>query len=67
MEIILAVATFAIMPFNLVAGILGENLVIPEQITGSVSQFWGVNIVAAVVCTLIFYVIILYMRYSKLI
>jgi len=49
MEIVLAVATFAIMPFNLVAGILGENLVIPEQITHSVTQFYGVNVVAAAV------------------
>ncbi len=67
MEIVLSVATFAIMPFNLLAGILGENLIIPEQITGSVSQFYGVNVVAAAVCLSVFYAIILYMRYTKLI
>jgi Mg2+ and Co2+ transporter CorA len=66
-EIVLSVATFAIMPFNLLAGVLGENLIIPEQITGSVSQFFGVNIAATVFCCLIFYVITLYMRYTKLI
>lgn len=67
MEIVLAVATFAIMPFNLMAGILGENLIIPEQITGSVSQFYGVNVIAGTICLSIFYIIILYMRYTKLI
>eukprot|EP00889_Picochlorum_renovo_P008442 jgi/Picre1/35472/NNA_002934.t1 len=67
MDIILSVATFAIMPFNLVAGILGENLIIPEQITSSVSQFFGVNIFAAVCCLLSFYGIMLYMKLTKLI
>ncbi|WPT14120.1 Magnesium transporter MRS2-3 [Picochlorum sp. SENEW3] len=67
MDIILSVATFAIMPFNLVAGILGENLIIPEQITSSVSQFFGVNIFAAVCCLLTFYGIMLYMKLTKLI
>jgi hypothetical protein len=66
-EIVLSVATFSIMPFNLLAGVLGENLIIPEQITGSVSQFFGVNIAATCFCCLIFYVITLYMRYTKLI
>lgn len=67
MDIILSVATFAIMPFNLVAGILGENLIIPEQITSSVSQFFGVNIFAALCCLLTFYGIMLYMKLTKLI
>lgn len=66
-EIVLAVATFAIMPFNLLAGILGENLVIPDQITGSVSQFWTVNVVAGVACLLVFYAVVMYMRYRRLI
>ena len=67
MEIVLAVATFSIMPFNLLAGILGENLVIPEQITGAVFSFYTVNAVAAGCCLLIFYLILLYMRYRRLI
>ena len=65
-EVILTVATFAIMPFNLVAGILGENLIIPEQITGSVSQFYGVNLIAGAVCFMVFYMATLYMRMKKL-
>lgn len=67
MDIILSVAAFAIMPFNLMAGILGENLVIPEEITGSVYQFYGVNFIAACFCGLLFYLIMLYMRFTKLI
>ncbi|KAG7669896.1 hypothetical protein Ndes2526B_g06265 [Nannochloris sp. 'desiccata'] len=66
-EIVLSVATFSIMPFNLLAGVLGENLIIPEQITGSVSQFFGVNIAATAFCFFIFNAITLYMRYTKLI
>ena len=67
MDIILSVAAFAIMPFNLLAGILGENLIIPEQITGSVDQFYGVNIAAGTICLSVFYAIMLYMRYTKLV
>jgi hypothetical protein len=66
-EIVLSVATFSIMPFNLLAGVLGENLIIPEQITGSVSQFFAVNIAATAFCFFIFNLITLYMRYTKLI
>lgn len=65
-EVILTVATFSLLPFNLLAGILGENLIIPEQITGSVTQFYGVNLATTAACTLIFYVITLYMRHAKL-
>eukprot|EP00890_Picochlorum_soloecismus_P000217 jgi/Picsp_1/1196/NSC_04677-R1_rna splicing protein len=67
MDIILSVATFAIMPFNLLAGILGENLVIPQQITKSVSEFFGVNAIAAAVCLIVFYSLMLYMKVTKLI
>ena len=67
MDIILSVAAFALMPFNLVAGILGENLIIPEQITGKVSQFYTVNIVAALICMMTFYGIMVYMRSTKVI
>jgi Mg2+ and Co2+ transporter CorA len=67
MEIILAVATFSIMPFNLLAGVLGENLVIPEQITGAVSQFYVVNAVATLCCVTVFYSIFYYMKYRRLI
>jgi len=54
------------MPFNLLAGILGENLVIPERITGSVSQFFTVNAMAAILCMLTFYGLMVYMKITKL-
>jgi len=65
-DIILSVATFALMPFNMVSGMLGENLIMPEAITGSVKQFIGVNAASAIVCLLAFYGIVLYMKLYKL-
>lgn len=65
-DIILSVATFALMPFNMVSGMLGENLIMPEAITGSVKQFIGVNAASAVVCLLAFYGIVMYMKLYKL-
>lgn len=65
-DIVLSVATFALMPFNMVSGMLGENLIMPEAITGSVKQFIGVNAASAVVCLLAFYAIMMYMRLYKL-
>ena len=37
------------------AGILGENVIIPEGITKSVRGFWAVNGITAFVCVLVFY------------
>ena len=37
------------------AGILGENVIIPEGITKSVRGFWAVNGITALVCILVFY------------
>ena len=65
-EVLLSVATFALLPFNLMAGVLGENLIIPDEIKASVEQFYGINLVATGVCGLIFYIIIVYMRFTKL-
>ena len=65
-DIVLSVATFALMPFNMVSGMLGENLIMPEAITGSVKQFIGVNVTSAIVCLLAFYGIVLYMKFYKL-
>lgn len=65
-DIVLSVATFALMPFNMVSGMLGENLILPEPITGSVKQFIGVNAASAMICFLAFYGIMLYMKLYKL-
>ena len=67
LEILLTAATFALAPFNLLAGILGENLVLPESITGSVEKFYVLNFMAFVLCFGFFYLILLYMRYKRLI
>ena len=50
-----------------VAGILGENLVIPGFLTQSVHGFWVLNGVALLTVMSLFYSIILYMRWRKLI
>jgi magnesium transporter len=46
LDIVLTAASFALAPFNLMAGILGENLVIPPLLTASVNKFWVVNATA---------------------
>lgn len=67
LDIVLTAASFAIAPFNLLAGILGENLVIPPFLTTSVSRFWVLNGCAFLMCLMFFYSIIMYMRWRKLI
>ncbi|KAL4458472.1 hypothetical protein ABPG75_013337 [Micractinium tetrahymenae] len=67
LDIVLTAASFAIAPFNLLAGILGENLVIPPFLTTSVSRFWVLNACALLCCLTFFYSIIMYMRWRKLI
>lgn len=69
LEIMLTAATFAIAPFNLVAGILGENVVIPHFMAredkGS-KPFWVINFVAGVFCFAFFFSILGYIRLKKL-
>ncbi|KAL6774516.1 MRS6 [Auxenochlorella protothecoides x Auxenochlorella symbiontica] len=67
LDIILTAAAFSIAPFNLLAGILGENLVIPPQLTRDVLRFYVLNGVAALLCCSFFYAILRYMRYRRLI
>jgi hypothetical protein len=66
-EIILSVATFAIMPFNIISGMLGENLILPDLILGDVSRFFAVNLASACVSCLIFAIIYTYMSRYKVI
>lgn len=67
LDIVLTAASFAIAPFNLLAGILGENLVIPPFLTTSVGRFWALNGCAFLCCFVFFFSIISYMRWRKLI
>ncbi|KAI3435866.1 hypothetical protein D9Q98_001924 [Chlorella vulgaris] len=66
LDIVLTAASFAIAPFNLMAGILGENLVIPPFLTTSVDKFWLINATAFIMCFSFFYSMMLYMRWRKL-
>ena len=52
--------------FALFAGILGENLTIPSWMTKSVKGFWGVNSAALLFCIVVFYGIMTYIRYKRL-
>ena len=65
-EVILTVATFAIMPFNIVSGMLGENLKLPDQILDETKRFVYVNLLSGIVSCCIFVVILWYMRRLKI-
>jgi Mg2+ and Co2+ transporter CorA len=60
------VATFAIMPFNIVSGMLGENLKLPEEILDDTSRFTFVNIMSGIVSCSVFGAILWYMRKLKI-
>jgi len=64
--VILTVATFAIMPFNIVSGMLGENLKLPDEILGDTSRFTLVNIISGIASCFIFATILWYMRKLKI-
>ena len=48
------------------AGILGENLILPDSITNDVRQFWEVNGITLVICLLSFLGIMGYIRWRRL-
>lgn len=54
LEILVTIGTFSLAFFNIVTGMLGENLVIPPAITHDVWAFCLVNGVAACFCVLVF-------------
>ncbi|KAK9811417.1 hypothetical protein WJX72_003689 [[Myrmecia] bisecta] len=66
LEVWLTTATFAIALWALVAGILGENLTIPEKIRLGNKGFWVVNGMSLLICIGIFYAIIAYIRRKRL-
>lgn len=67
LEILLTAAAFSMAPFNLLAGILGENLVIPSALTFGVERFWQVNLSAMCMCIVFFCLVLTYMKKTKLI
>jgi len=54
------------MPFNIVSGMLGENLKLPDQLLGQTERFVYVNVVSATVSCFIFAAILWYMRKLKI-
>lgn len=54
-------------PFNLIAGILGENLVLPKDITSKTSTFWQINLGMFLFCFSAFLAVLVYMRRAKLV
>lgn len=66
LEILITAATFAIACFGLIAGILGENLIIPDFLTQKVSGFWLLNGVCLVACIGAFYALLGYIKYKRL-
>jgi hypothetical protein len=53
-EILLTVATFSLAIYNLVAGILGENLVLPSSWTEDLRGFIIINCTTLSVCAAVF-------------
>ncbi|CAL8469012.1 g8553 [Coccomyxa elongata] len=66
LEIVLTAGTFAVAIFSLVAGILGENLILPPAITKTVWNFLEVNLTTACCCLLFFLSIMAYIRWRRL-
>ncbi|KAK9835541.1 hypothetical protein WJX74_002638 [Apatococcus lobatus] len=66
LEIVITAATFSIALWGLVAGVLGENLKLPESITKHVGGFFVINGATLLICILFFYAILAYIRYKRL-
>ena len=66
LEIVLTAGTFGIAIFGLVAGILGENLIIPPAITKGIMGFVLVNVGTFVICLLLFLGVMGYIKYRRL-
>lgn len=66
-EILLTVATFSLAIYNLVAGILGENLVLPSAWTEDIRGFIIINCTTVTVCTVVFLTVWKIMVNKKLI
>ena len=56
LEILITVATFCLALYNLLAGVLVENLVLPEAVTRDVRGFALVNGTASAACVTLFFV-----------
>jgi magnesium transporter len=66
LEISVTAGTFGLGIWSLVAGILGENLVIPEPVTKTVGGFVAINVSAALAAAAAFAGIMGYIKYMRL-
>eukprot|EP00877_Chromochloris_zofingiensis_P002090 jgi/Chrzof1/11882/Cz06g13130.t1 len=66
-EILLTIATFSLAVYNLVAGVLGENLVLPDAITRDIRGFIIINVSTTVFVVSAFVLIWRIMRKKKLV
>ncbi|KAL0020272.1 hypothetical protein WJX79_008274 [Trebouxia sp. C0005] len=66
LELVINTATFSIAMYSLVAGVLGENLIIPDFLSHDVSKFWILNGSVLAFCILVFYLIILCLKQKRL-
>ena len=67
LEIIITVATISLALYNLVAGVLGENLVLPAPWTADLTGFVVINGSMMALCVASFFGIVAFMRRRKLI
>ncbi|EFJ43506.1 hypothetical protein VOLCADRAFT_96274 [Volvox carteri f. nagariensis] len=64
-DILLTAGTFALAFFNIVTGMLGENLVLPEAITQDLSGFALVNIATLLFCITTFLSLVMVFKWQK--
>lgn len=66
LDIVITAAAFSVEIFHVMAGILGENIPIPNQITETETQFWVVNLTTLAFCFLVFFGLWSYLKYKRL-
>lgn len=66
LDIMITIAAFSVEIFHVFAGILGENVPIPKQITETQAQFWIVNFATLAICLLVFLGLYSYLKFKRL-
>lgn len=67
LEILITIGTFSLAFFNIVTGMLGENLVIPDSITQDIWGFVLVNSGTACMCLCVFFAVYSALKAQKVI
>lgn len=66
LDIVLTSATFSIAFMEVLAGVLGENVPIPESITKTERSFWMTNGITLCVVIMVFFFLQIYLRWKRL-